>query len=349
MNGNADLFTIVGVDYSGQPRYGNMQHMSLQGNTGTYTGNGVTCTNRLTGFEFLDVEFKNFAGKGINLTRPWDCTYINCFFRGNQYGYYEQNSATEVCNNSRFIGCHFENNSKSHVYSSSANAGGRNLQHYFIACKFEVQTDNTANAAIYLDADQCQMIGCYLYNSNGVPLVWLNGGRNRIVGSIFSTPGESYCIRIDGSNNIVEAVDLTTTSTSKEWVSIKSGSGNKVSATVTGGAAQSIIEDLGTNNYTDTISNDNTVRRIRGDTDINISNIHYKDGVSGGTTVTMAAGITTFNVPVTQPDTNYNVFLSPRWGTTVWVSSKATNQFVVNFGTAVPTGGSTMDWFIVRK
>jgi hypothetical protein len=48
-----------------------------------------------------------------------------------------------------------------------------------------------------------------------------------------------------------------------------------------------------------------------------------------------------------EPDANYGVIVTPNWGTTAWVTAKATTGFTINFGTAAPASAS-VDWFIVR-
>lgn len=48
-----------------------------------------------------------------------------------------------------------------------------------------------------------------------------------------------------------------------------------------------------------------------------------------------------------EPDTNYGVIVTPSWGTTAWVTSKATSGFTINFGTAAPAG-ATVDWILMR-
>lgn len=48
-----------------------------------------------------------------------------------------------------------------------------------------------------------------------------------------------------------------------------------------------------------------------------------------------------------EPDADYAVIVTPNWGTTSWVTAKATTGFTINFGTAAPAS-ATVDWFIVR-
>lgn len=49
-----------------------------------------------------------------------------------------------------------------------------------------------------------------------------------------------------------------------------------------------------------------------------------------------------------EPDANYAVVLTPSWGTTTFVTSKATTGFTANFGTATPDALQTFDWVLVR-
>ena len=67
-----------------------------------------------------------------------------------------------------------------------------------------------------------------------------------------------------------------------------------------------------------------------------------------GNNVAVAAGATSLAVslPLTLPNTNYAVYVTPQWNTSVWVTNKTTTGFTINFGTAAPTGGSYVDWVI---
>jgi len=67
-----------------------------------------------------------------------------------------------------------------------------------------------------------------------------------------------------------------------------------------------------------------------------------------GNNVAVAAGATSLAVTLSQtlPSTNYAVYVTPQWNTSVWVTSKTTTGFTINFGTAAPTGGSALDWVI---
>src|SRR5690606_22330188 len=48
-----------------------------------------------------------------------------------------------------------------------------------------------------------------------------------------------------------------------------------------------------------------------------------------------------------EPDTNYDVFVSPSWATTWHVTAKATSGFTINFGTAASSGAETVAWMLV--
>ena len=67
-----------------------------------------------------------------------------------------------------------------------------------------------------------------------------------------------------------------------------------------------------------------------------------------GNNVAVAAGATSLAVTLSQtlPSTNYAVYVSPQWNTTVWITGKTTTGFTINFGTAAQTGGSALDWVI---
>ena len=67
-----------------------------------------------------------------------------------------------------------------------------------------------------------------------------------------------------------------------------------------------------------------------------------------GNNIAVAAGATSLAVslPVTLPNTNYAVYVTPQWNTSVWITGKTTTGFTINFGTAAPTGGSALDWVI---
>lgn len=64
----------------------------------------------------------------------------------------------------------------------------------------------------------------------------------------------------------------------------------------------------------------------------------------GGNQIAVPVTSTHTTVAVTfgQPevDTAYGVAACPNWGTTVWVTSKATTGFTLNFGTAAPASAS---------
>jgi len=67
-----------------------------------------------------------------------------------------------------------------------------------------------------------------------------------------------------------------------------------------------------------------------------------------GNNVAVAAGATSLAVTLslTLPTTNYAVYVTPQWNTSVWITGKTTTGFTINFGTAAPTGGSALDWVI---
>jgi len=67
-----------------------------------------------------------------------------------------------------------------------------------------------------------------------------------------------------------------------------------------------------------------------------------------GNNVAVAAGATSLAVTLSQtlPSTNYAVYVTPQWNTSVWITGKSTTGFTINFGTAAPTGGSYVDWVI---
>jgi len=77
-------------------------------------------------------------------------------------------------------------------------------------------------------------------------------------------------------------------------------------------------------------------------TGVNISNT-FK-----GNNVAVAAGATSLAVTLSQNlnTTNYAVYVTPQWNTTVWITGKTSTGFTINFGTAAPTGGSYVDWVI---
>jgi len=67
-----------------------------------------------------------------------------------------------------------------------------------------------------------------------------------------------------------------------------------------------------------------------------------------GNNVAVAAGATSLAVTLSGalPSTNYAVYVTPQWNTSVWVTGKTATGFTINFGTAAPTGGSYVDWVI---
>jgi len=79
----------------------------------------------------------------------------------------------------------------------------------------------------------------------------------------------------------------------------------------------------------------------------NIINANVQNTLKGNN-VSVAAGATSLAVslPLTLPNTNYAVYVTPQWNTSVWITGKTTTGFTINFGTAAPTGGSALDWVI---
>ena len=81
-----------------------------------------------------------------------------------------------------------------------------------------------------------------------------------------------------------------------------------------------------------------------------VPNINYANvqNYFKGNNVAVAAGATSLAVSLslTLPNTNYAVYVTPQWNTSVWVTGKTTTGFTINFGTAAPTGGSALDWVI---
>jgi len=78
-----------------------------------------------------------------------------------------------------------------------------------------------------------------------------------------------------------------------------------------------------------------------------IVNVNISNAVKGNN-VAVAAGATSLAVTlsVILPNTNYAVYVTPQWNTSVWIIGKTTTGFTINFGTAAPTGGSYVDWVI---
>jgi hypothetical protein len=55
----------------------------------------------------------------------------------------------------------------------------------------------------------------------------------------------------------------------------------------------------------------------------------------------------TITLPYPEPDTNYGVLVSPTWNTTVWITSKTTTSFTVQFSSSTPIGAK-IDWLVYR-
>ena len=81
-----------------------------------------------------------------------------------------------------------------------------------------------------------------------------------------------------------------------------------------------------------------------------VPNINYANvqNYFKGNNVAVAAGATSLAVTLSTalPNTNYAVYVTPQWNTSVWITGKTTTGFTTNFGTAAPTGGSYVDWVI---
>jgi len=65
-------------------------------------------------------------------------------------------------------------------------------------------------------------------------------------------------------------------------------------------------------------------------------------------TVNPPSGATYVDVPDADVDDNYTVLVEVSWGTTVWISNKASGGFRINFGTAAPSG-ARVRWVKVRS
>lgn len=72
-----------------------------------------------------------------------------------------------------------------------------------------------------------------------------------------------------------------------------------------------------------------------------------KGGNGVATAVTATATDVTVALNLPEPNTNYGVLVTPNWDTTVFVTDKTIDDFVVNFGTAAPAD-ATIDWIVFR-
>jgi len=63
--------------------------------------------------------------------------------------------------------------------------------------------------------------------------------------------------------------------------------------------------------------------------------------------VTQTSTTLAVSLPVAEPNATYQVYAVPNWGTTVFVTSKTTGGFTINFGTAAPAS-ATVDWAVLR-
>ncbi len=74
---------------------------------------------------------------------------------------------------------------------------------------------------------------------------------------------------------------------------------------------------------------------------------------AAGNGVNLAVGAGAGTLAITfkraEPNATYGVTITPAWGTTVWVTNRATTGFTANFGTVAPGGGSTMSFTTYRS
>jgi hypothetical protein len=73
-----------------------------------------------------------------------------------------------------------------------------------------------------------------------------------------------------------------------------------------------------------------------------------RGGTGINTAVTAAASSVAVAFTKAEQDAVYGVVATPDWGTTTYVTSKATTGFTLNFGTAAPGGGGVVDWTVFR-
>ncbi len=64
---------------------------------------------------------------------------------------------------------------------------------------------------------------------------------------------------------------------------------------------------------------------------------------------TVAPAATTLAIVVDLDRLPYQVFATPSWGTTVFVTAKTVTGFTINFGTAAPGGGGDLDWWVLQQ
>lgn len=69
-----------------------------------------------------------------------------------------------------------------------------------------------------------------------------------------------------------------------------------------------------------------------------------------GAKIALAQGVTTKAIgwAVNEPDTNYEVYITPSWNTTVFATAKLVSGFTANFGTATPDANQSIDVVLIR-
>lgn len=65
-------------------------------------------------------------------------------------------------------------------------------------------------------------------------------------------------------------------------------------------------------------------------------------------TVAVSAGLSTVDVAASIDRLPIQVFIEPDWLTTHRVTAKAVTGFTVDFGTAAPGGGGTIDYLVIQ-
>jgi len=102
-----------------------------------------------------------------------------------------------------------------------------------------------------------------------------------------------------------------------------------------------IVLDAGGGGNTLIFKTNATARITVTDTEISYnSNVRGKDVAVSAAASTLAVTFGTAHA-----DASYAVFCTPNWGSTCYVTNKSTTGFTLNFGTAAPGGGGTVDWF----
>ena len=79
--------------------------------------------------------------------------------------------------------------------------------------------------------------------------------------------------------------------------------------------------------------------------------LRHFTAAGNGVNLAVGAGASTLAVTFkrVEPNATYGVTITPAWGTTVWVTNRATTGFTANFGTVAPGGGSTMSFTTFRS